>query len=271
MTDTTQVTKDFLDQVNTLEKQLDERALEFHTTVDEIHEHTKKELDVIKTSHLAILHEQENNVSRGLANINRDIRHCEDQLRNAGMEILLKHECVQDSKKEILPKIPCVIPPIFRSGQIDIKSLTEMFGTVIVQNTTHTEDGDDSQPSAETMQDTKMFLAKQTTRKPQQETRQATAAEDMGHSQSSADTIQNTKMLPVKQTTKKSQQETRQATAVEDGGPSQPSDDTLQDSKTFPVAQVTRRHALKETNQTTTAEHKKTNSTNPSSQQEIFN
>ena len=123
------VTSDFLDRVNGIDKELDKRAKEFHKRVEEILEIHKKQLNEIKTSILAILHEQEKRVSEGLEKVKHEIKDCEDRLRSSKMESLLKHEGDKSDKKDhILPTISCATRPVFNTGHVDTKSLTEMFG-----------------------------------------------------------------------------------------------------------------------------------------------
>ena len=71
------VTSDFIGQVDGIEKKLEERAKEFHQRVEEIKENAKKQLQEMKTSNLAILHEQEKKVSDGLEKVKQEAKECE--------------------------------------------------------------------------------------------------------------------------------------------------------------------------------------------------
>ena len=136
MTEAGQFTSDFLGQVNGIEKELEVRAKEFHKRVDEIKENAKKQLNELKISSLAILHEQEKKLSQGLEKVKQEIKECEDQLRSGDVESLLKHEGAQDSKEDNLPTVSSVSPPVLTPYHIDTKSLTEMFGQLTVTKTT---------------------------------------------------------------------------------------------------------------------------------------
>ena len=128
-------TSEFLSQVNGIEKELDKRAEEFHCIVEEIKENYKKQLNEMKTSNLAILDEQEKSVSDGLEKVKQKIKECEDRLRSSHMESLLKHEGVEVNKKDTLPTIFQVTPPVLTPSWIDTEELTEMFGQLIVPKT----------------------------------------------------------------------------------------------------------------------------------------
>ena len=127
-TEAKQMTKDYLDQVNAVGKELDVKAKEFHAKVDEIFNASKKQLEDMRETNLVILHQQEKMVADGLEKVKQEIRECEDKLRNGSMESLLQYEEKQDKKKSELPKLSPVMPPIFTPSQIDSQSLAKMFG-----------------------------------------------------------------------------------------------------------------------------------------------
>ena len=136
------ITSDFLDRVNGIEKELEGRAKEFYKRVEEILEKYRKQLNEIRTSHLTILHKQEKEVSDGLEKVKQEIKECEDRLRSSDIESLLEHEGTKASKKDLLPKLSCVIPPVFSPSQIDAKALEEMFGQLTALSTDRPTDGD---------------------------------------------------------------------------------------------------------------------------------
>ena len=138
-------TSEFLGQVNGIEKELDKRAEEFHRRVEEIKENYKKQLNEMKTSNLAILHEQEKRVSDGLEKVKQEIKECEERLRSSDMESLLEHEDAEVDKKNTLPTISQVTPPVLTPSWIDTEELTEMFGQLIIRKTNK---GDDTTQSA---------------------------------------------------------------------------------------------------------------------------
>ena len=127
MAEAKQMTGYFLDQVNGVGKELDARAKEFHAKVDEIFNATKKQLDDMKKTSLAVLHQQEKMASDGLEKVKQEINECEEKLRNGSMESLLQYEEKQ-KKKVTLPKLSPVMAPTFTPSQIDSQSLVEMFG-----------------------------------------------------------------------------------------------------------------------------------------------
>ena len=129
-----QSTANYLDKVNRVERELDTRAKEFHAKVDEIFRASKKQLQDIKKTDVAILHQQEKTASDGLEKVQHEIKECEDQLRNGSMERLLKYEEKQEGMRITLPKISPVMPPTFTPSQIDCQSLEEMFGKLTRQN-----------------------------------------------------------------------------------------------------------------------------------------
>ena len=131
------VTSDFLDEVNGIDKELDGRAIECHKLVEEILAEYKKQVNAFKTSNLAILHEQEKLVSDGLEKAKQEIKECEYRLRSSDMESLLKYEVADYYKKDILPTICCVSPPVLTQSLIDTKSVTEMFGQLNVREADH--------------------------------------------------------------------------------------------------------------------------------------
>ena len=116
----------------------------------------------MKTSRLAILHEQEKRVSDGLEQVKEQIETCEDKLRYGDMRSLLEHEAAQNTKEAVLPKISHVMPPVLTPCQIDINSLSEMFGSFIIQNPTQEADSESHvQPSNEEFQQTKKSVIKE--------------------------------------------------------------------------------------------------------------
>ena len=154
MKEAKKMTYDFLGQVDGMEKELEERAKEFQRRVEEIKEIYKKQLNDMKLSNLAILKEQEKMVSEGLEKVKQEIKECEDRLRSSDMESLLEHKGAKDKKKDPLPKLSCVAPPVLTPSQIDTKALTEMFGQLTVQKATNEDEGHTSQPSTDTSHDT---------------------------------------------------------------------------------------------------------------------
>ena len=126
------MTSDFSGQVDDTEKELEDKAKEFHTRVEEIKETYKKQLNELKISNLDILQEQEKMVSDGLEKVKQEIKECEDRLRSSDMESLLEHEDAKGGKKDTLPIISCVTPPVLTPSQIDTKALTEMFGLLTI-------------------------------------------------------------------------------------------------------------------------------------------
>ena len=129
------MTSDFSGQVDDIEKELEERAKEFHTRVEEIKETYKKQLNELKISNLNILQEQEKMVSEGLEKVKQEIKECEDRLRSSDMESLLEHEGAKSNKKDNLPTISCAAPPVLTPSQIDTKALTEMLGQLTISPT----------------------------------------------------------------------------------------------------------------------------------------
>ena len=145
MIEARKATSDFLGQVDWMEKELEERAKEFHHRVEEIKENYKKELNELKTSNLTILHRQEKRVSVGLEKVKQQAKECEDQLRSSDMESLLEHKSFTHDKKDPLPTISCATPPVLSPSQIDTKALTEMFGQLTVPKTKQTAKSTKSQ------------------------------------------------------------------------------------------------------------------------------
>ena len=129
------MTSDFSGQVDEIEKELEERAKEFHSKVEEIKETYKKQLNELRILNLAILQEQEKMVSDGLEKVKQEIKECEDRLRSSDMESLLEHKGAKSDKKDTLPTISCVTPPVFTPSKIDTKALTEMFGQLTISPT----------------------------------------------------------------------------------------------------------------------------------------
>ena len=129
------MTSDFSCQVDEIEKELEERAKEFHTRVEEIKETYKKQLNELKISNLNILQKQEKMVSEGLEKVKQEIKECEDRLRSSDMESLLEHEGANDDEKDTLPTISCATPPVLTPRWINTKALTEMFGQLTVPPT----------------------------------------------------------------------------------------------------------------------------------------
>ena len=130
-TEARKATTDFLEQVNGIEKELEDEAETFHRKVDEILENKKTQLKELTASSIAVLHEQEKRVSDGLEKVKQEIKECEDRLRSDDIQSLLEHKGAHD-KKNILPKISSEVPPVFTSGQIDTNSLIEMFGKLTI-------------------------------------------------------------------------------------------------------------------------------------------
>ena len=149
MKEATKVTSDFLGQVDGIEKELEERAKEFHKRVEEILEKYKNQLNQIKTSNLSILYKQEKEISDGLEKVKQEIKECEDRLRSSDIRSLLEHKGANNDKRDTLPTISWAISPhILTASQIDTKSLAEMFGRLTVPKPNRRAEG--SQFSVET-------------------------------------------------------------------------------------------------------------------------
>ena len=133
MEEAKQITADYLHQVDAVEKELDARPKEFHAKVDQIFKANKKQLEDMKKSSLAFLHQQETMVSDGFQKVKQETKECEDMLRNGSVESLLKYKEKQGKKKVPLPKLSPVMPPTFTLSQIDDQSLSEMFGKLTEQ------------------------------------------------------------------------------------------------------------------------------------------
>ena len=129
-----QVTADYLDKVDGVEKDLEAQAKKFHDKVEEIFKTSKQQLEVIKATNLNILHQQEKMVCEGLEKVKQEVRECEDKLRNGEVETLLQYERNHDKEKESLLHISKVLAPVFSIGQIETKSLIEMFGKLDEQH-----------------------------------------------------------------------------------------------------------------------------------------
>ena len=132
MIEAKKMTSDYLGQVDSIEKKLEERAKEFHTRVEEIKENYKKQLNELKISNLSILQKQEKMVSEGLEKVKQEIKECEDRLRSIDMESLLEHKGAKSDKKDPLPIISCIIPPVLTTCHTDTEALTEMFGQLTI-------------------------------------------------------------------------------------------------------------------------------------------
>ena len=161
MNEAKKVTSNFLDRVNLIEEELAERAKEFHKKVDEIMQNYKKELNELKTSNLAVLLEQEKNVSQGLEKVKQEAKEYEDRLRSSNTESVLKHD-IALHKRDLLPTISCETP-LFIPSQIDIKTLTEMFGQLTVPKTTQGAKGQCQSKKSSTKDTDKIQIVPETT------------------------------------------------------------------------------------------------------------
>ena len=165
LTEARKVTSSFLDQVNGIERELERRAKEFHERVEEIFEKYKTELNELKTSNLAILHEQEKRVSDGLEKVKQEIKECEDRLRSGNMESLLEQEGAKDDKKDITTKITSATSLILSSSQIETKSLMDMFGQLTITQTNPAAEND-GQSCIDTSNNTQNSSTTESTKKP---------------------------------------------------------------------------------------------------------
>ena len=89
-------------------------------------------------------------VSEGLEKVKQDIKECEDRLRSSDMESLLEHKVGKDDKRDILPQLSCVTPPVLTPSQIHTKALTEMFGQLTVLNANQGAEGQCQSQNAST-------------------------------------------------------------------------------------------------------------------------
>ena len=125
-----QMTTNFIEQVNGIDKDLDARVIEFHAKVDEIYHSSKTKLEALKSTNLKILRRQQKTISNRLKKVKQEIKECEDKLRDGSIESLLQYE----GRKELIqPEISPVLPPIFSRNEIDMASLATMFGKLTDQ------------------------------------------------------------------------------------------------------------------------------------------
>ena len=179
-TEAKKATNDFLEQVNGIEKELEDEAETFHRKVDEILQNKKTQLKELTASSIAVLREQEKRVSDMLEKVEQEIKELEDNLRNDDVKSLLEHQGSHD-KREIQPKISHAVPPVFTSNQIDTKSLTEMFGKLTVSKTTQRAAGHSQlSRSTDASPDTKM-VSESVKKSIVSETTQETASELTKH------------------------------------------------------------------------------------------
>ena len=151
LVDAKQVTADYLDKVDGVEKELDAQAKKFHDKVEEIFKTSKKQLEVIRATNLDILHQQEKTISEGLEKVKQEIRECEDKLRNGEVARLLQYEGSEDKERETLPHIDEVNAPVFSPGQLKSPSLAEMFGKLTEQQTEDTNPENEIKPIHDTV------------------------------------------------------------------------------------------------------------------------
>ena len=145
------MTADYLDKVDGVEKDLEAQAKKFHDKVDEIFKTSKQQLETMKETNLETLHQQEKMVSEGLEKVKQEVRECEDKLRNGEIERLLQYEGSQDKNKESLPHISEVLAPVFSPGQIETKSLCDLFGKLTEQQTKDTKTQNEIKPIQDTV------------------------------------------------------------------------------------------------------------------------
>ena len=129
------ITSDYLDAVKAIDKELDERASNFHNKVDEILQKNKKKLQDRKKYHLSILQQYEKAVSDGLGQTKQEIKQYEDMLRESDVGSLLDYEEDQRRSRGRLPKLSSLSLPRFVSSEIDTQCLAAMFGRFSVEQT----------------------------------------------------------------------------------------------------------------------------------------
>ena len=175
-----QTTADFSDQIDGIERELEERAKVLHKEVEMILENNKAQLREMKMSMLAILQEQEKRVSDGLEKVKERIRACEDKLRHGDKRSLFEHENTRDTN-ETLPGLSHVMPSAFTPSQIDTESLSEMFGILTIPRTTQGADSPSHSPPSNISQHSKKSVMKEeaeTTDEPAHSIGETTHAED---------------------------------------------------------------------------------------------
>ena len=153
MSSAKQITADYSEGFKRTELNLETRAAEFHKKVDEKMQRNKTHMQQIKSTNLTILHQQEQTVSDGLQKIKREIKECEDILRNGNIENLLHHGH-ETPEKEVLLKLKIIKPPEFKTSPIDTKSFQEMYGRltedeIVVENVTTHAKAEQAQPDLE--------------------------------------------------------------------------------------------------------------------------
>ena len=123
-------TSEFLSRANEVEKKLEEKAKELHLKVDDVLRQSKQQLADLNLPYLEALNIHEKLVSSGLQKVLKDIRECENQLRNGDMESLLQYKGHQTCEEETLPTITREVQnvPIFTPGRSDVLTLSSMFG-----------------------------------------------------------------------------------------------------------------------------------------------
>ena len=127
----TKITSEYDNQVETIKNKLEDRAEEFHNKINEILDHSKKQLAEMQAELRTILQKQVQNASDGLEKVKQEIKDCEDTLREGDVKKLLQYETENGEENNNLPpELSQFMPPDFTTGTIDTKSLTVMFGDV---------------------------------------------------------------------------------------------------------------------------------------------
>ena len=131
-----QLTKSYNEDIEKVEKEMEERANVVRNQVEVAIQNNKKELNEIQTENLDALHAQEKEVSDGIDTINGDIKSLEDKLAPSNLANLLQH--TGDARgKNGPPLLRPAQPSLVSDPKVNIQTLQELLGKITLTKEVH--------------------------------------------------------------------------------------------------------------------------------------
>ena len=129
-----QITADHLQNIEKIDQNLVSRAKEIHNEVDMILLQARQTLKQMTNSGLGQLKEQEKYLADRVRQLQADVQHYEDKLRDANANALLQFKPGSIQPKEKIPSLSTASAPVFTKGQNHSESIQKMFGKLSTGN-----------------------------------------------------------------------------------------------------------------------------------------
>ena len=128
-----EITTDFLNKIEDIDRELAYRANEMHKHVYTILSNSRQTLREMKTAGISKLQAQENYISEGLSHLRENLTSYEDHLMEANASVLLQFQEMSTRGREWMLPSPFETAscPTFVQGQNDPEYLEQIFGKIV--------------------------------------------------------------------------------------------------------------------------------------------